>query len=127
MNPQTYANLYGPAQPAPPAPRQRRGETAVGLLAVLLWILTLASVGWLTFLVGMVALWSLADGASWAQTRAIALPYVLTVVGAAAALFALAFAPGVRRLAPLTRLLLLGALAFPVPTALALWTWGRVG
>ncbi|MFI8238885.1 hypothetical protein ACIF83_16695 [Streptomyces sp. NPDC085866] len=124
MNPQTYANLYGPAQPAQP---QRRGETVVGLLAALLWMLTLASVGWLTFLVGMVALWGLADGASWAETRAFALPYALTVAGAAAALLALAFAPGVRRLTPLTRLLLLGALAFPVPTGLALWTWVRVG
>ncbi|GHI07059.1 hypothetical protein AQI88_21675 [Streptomyces cellostaticus] len=124
MNPETYANLYGPPQPAP---RQSRGEVTVGLLAVLLWTLTLASLGWLTFLFGMVALWGLADGMSWAEIRGSLLPYVLTVVGAAAVLVALAFAPGIRRLKPLTRLLLLGLLACPVPTGFALWTWVRLG
>jgi hypothetical protein len=64
---------------------------------------------------------------SWAEARGFVLPYALTVAGAAGALLALAFAPGVRRLAPLTRLLLLGALACPVPTGLAVWTWLRVG
>ncbi|MFF4574712.1 hypothetical protein [Streptomyces sp. NPDC001410] len=124
LNPQTYATLYGPARPAP---RNSRGETAVGLLAAVLWILTLSSLGWLTFLVGMVAVWGLADGMSWPEVRAFVLPYALTLVGAAAVLTALAFAPGVRRLNPLTRLLLTGALAFPVPTGLAVWTWVQVG
>ncbi|MFD5795860.1 hypothetical protein ACFWIO_20430 [Streptomyces diastatochromogenes] len=124
MNPETYTTLYGPARPAP---RNSRGETAVGLLAAVLWILTLTSLGWLTFLVGMVALWGLADGMSWAEARGFVLPYALTVAGAAAALTALAFAPGVRRLTPLTRLLLTGALACPVPTGLAVWTWVQVG
>ncbi|ANP55591.1 hypothetical protein J2Z21_006440 [Streptomyces griseochromogenes] len=124
MNPETYATLYGPARPAP---RNSRGETAVGLLAAVLWLLTLASLGWLTFLVGMVTLWGLADGMSWGEARSLVLPYALTVVGGAAALLAVAFAPRVRRLAPLTRLLLTGALAFPAPTGLALWTWFQVG
>ena len=124
MNPETYATLYGPSRPAP---RNTRGETAVGLLAGLLWMLTLASLGWLTFLVGMVTLWGLADGMSWAEARDFVLPYVLTVAGAAAVLVALAFAPGIRRLTPLTRLLLLGALACPVPAGLAVWSWLRVG
>ncbi|MFJ9819903.1 hypothetical protein ACIRU3_32485 [Streptomyces sp. NPDC101151] len=124
MNPETYATLYGPGRPAQ---RNTRGETAVGLAAAVLWILTLASLGWLTFLVGMVAVWGLADGMSWAEVRAFVLPYALTVAGAAAALTALAFAPGVRRLTPLTRLLLTGALAFPVPAGLAVWTWVQAG
>ncbi|MEU1402148.1 hypothetical protein ABZ471_07230 [Streptomyces sp. NPDC005728] len=124
MNPETYATLYGPARPAP---RNSRGETVLGLLAAVFWILTLASLGWLTFLVGMTALWGLADGMSWAQVRDLVLPYALTVVGAAAVLTALAFAPGIRRLHPLARLLLTGALACPVPTGLAVWAWVQVG
>jgi hypothetical protein len=124
VNPQTHQTLYGPWRPAP---RSDRRDTAVGLLAGLLWTATLCSLGWLTFLVGMCALWSLADGATWADVRGFVLPYALTVVGAAAVLTALAFVPGVRRLAPLTRLLLLGVLACPVPTGLMVWTWLRIG
>ena len=123
MNPETHAKLYGPPQPTP----RSRGEVTVGVLAALLWTLTLASLGWLTFLFGMVALWSLADGMSWAEVRDSLLPYALTVVGAAAFLAALAFAPGIRRLNPLTRLLLTGTLACPVPTGFAVWTGSQVG
>ncbi|AKN72470.1 hypothetical protein QR97_24280 [Streptomyces sp. PBH53] len=124
MHPETYARLYGPARPAP---RQRRGGTAVTFLAAALWLLTLASAGWLTFLVGMAALWGLADGMSWTEVSDVVLPYALTVLGYAAALTALAFAPGIRRLTPPARLLLTGALACPLPACLALLTWVHTG
>ncbi|MGW0995450.1 hypothetical protein ACWD5V_19520 [Streptomyces sp. NPDC002523] len=99
----------------------------MGLPAVLLWMVTLSSLSLLTVLVGMFAFWLRADGAPWADVRAFVLPYALPVAGAAVALAALAFAPGVRRLTPLARLLLLGVLACPVPTGLLAWTWFRVG
>ncbi len=55
------------------------------------------------------------------------LRYVLIVAGSAAALTALAFAPGIRKLTTESRLLLAGALAFPVPAILAITTWIQTG
>jgi hypothetical protein len=131
VNPQTPQIPYGPRQipygPRQTAPRSARGEIAVGLPAALLWMVTLCALSLLTILVGMWAFWLKADGAPWADVRAFVLPYALPVAGAAVVLAALALAPGVRRLTPLTRLLLLGVLACPVPTGLLAWTWFRVG
>ncbi|GAA0617209.1 hypothetical protein [Streptomyces crystallinus] len=115
MNPTTYATLYGPYQPPRPRPRHGR-QVLVVVLAAVLWAITFVSVAELAFLVGMVALWGAAEGQPVGE-------FVMTFVGivgvATTLLVALAFAPGVRRLAPAMRLLLLGALACPVPTVYA--------
>ncbi|MGW1894414.1 hypothetical protein ACWCP6_29860 [Streptomyces sp. NPDC002004] len=121
MNPKTYATLYGPWRPGQ---QPRPGRSAVAVLAGALWSLILLSLGWLTFLVGMTALWGAADGAS---VGGFLLTFVLSVAGAFAVLTALAFAPGVRRLTWASRLLLLGVLAFPVPVGLAVWAWFATG
>jgi hypothetical protein len=122
MNPQTYATLYGPWQPS--RPRAGRGTTVTAVLAGVLWTLTMASLAWLTLLLGIVAVWMMAAGES---VVAFILPFALIYVVYAAVLTACAYAPGVRRLAPAARLLLLGALAAPVPTTLAAWTWFNTG
>lgn len=121
VKPQTYAALYGPWRPEPAS---HRGQTVVVVVAAMLWGLTAMSLVWLAFLVGMTALWVAAAGEPIAD---FLLRYVLIAVGAVAALTALAFAPGVRRLAAERRLLLLGALACPVPTTLAITTWIQAG
>ncbi|MBT2398541.1 hypothetical protein [Streptomyces sp. ISL-100] len=121
MNPHTYATLYGPWQPA----RQlRKGRTAVRVLAGILWAVTFASLAWLMCLVSLTAVWGLAAGA---PVGSFLLRCALTVTGSAAALAALYFAPGIRRLATASRLLLVGAVACPVPTGLAIWTWFQTG
>lgn len=114
MNPSSYATLYSPYQPTPVRPR--RGRTVVVLLAAALWAVTFVSLAWITFMVGLVALWGAADGA---PVGDFVMSYLGIIIGAAGALAALAFAPGVRRLAPASRLLLLGAVACPVPTVYA--------
>lgn len=121
LSPKAYATLYSPYRPTH---QPSRGETVVALLAGGLWALTLASLAWLTFLVGMVAVWGAAAGQPIGD---LLRTFFLTVATAAATLIALAFAPGIRRLAPATRLLLLGALACPVPTCLAVVTWAQTG
>lgn len=93
MNPTTYATLYGPYQP--PGPRPHRGQAVVAVLAAVLWAVTFASLALLTFVVGMAALWGAAEGA---PVGDFVLSFCGIVVGAAAVLGALAFAPGVRRL-----------------------------
>ncbi|MFI6037562.1 hypothetical protein ACIBBD_25985 [Streptomyces sp. NPDC051315] len=122
MNPQTYATLYGAWQPT--GRPGGRGRAAAAVAAGVLWALTLVSLAWLTVLVGMVAVWGLAEGV---PVGGFVLRYALVVVGAMAVLIALAHAPGVRRLSPAVRLLVLAVPAFPVPTALAVWTWCDVG
>ncbi|MFD7490864.1 hypothetical protein ACFV8T_00310 [Streptomyces sp. NPDC059832] len=119
MNPSTYARLYGPPQLAP---RPRR--TGVAVMAWMLWTLNVASLAWLTFLVALTALWGAAEGTA---VGGFVLQFVLIVTGAAVALTALAFAPGVRRLHWAGRLLLTGALACPVTTGLAIGSWIHVG
>ncbi|MFJ1748989.1 hypothetical protein ACIOJD_22485 [Streptomyces sp. NPDC088116] len=94
------------------------------MLAGVLWALTVLSLTWLAGLVTITAVWSLAAGVPVAD---VVLRYVLPAVGAAAALTALAFAPGVRRLTMEIRLLLIAVLACPVPTVLAITTWIQVG
>ncbi len=121
LNPHTYATLYGPWQPTP---QPRPARPVVAALAAVVWVVTLASLGWLTFFVGMVAVWGSAAGV---PVGGFLSRYALTVIGAAAALTALTFAPGVRRLAVETRLLIAGSLACPAPTALAIWLWTRSG
>jgi hypothetical protein len=105
----------------PPTPRRTRTGVAV-LAAAVLWGLTLVSCAWLAYLVGVVAVSAGADGA-WASAGRFLLWCALVVVGAAGALTAFALAPRVRRLAPESRLLLLGVLACPAPTVLAILTW----
>ncbi|MFP3991678.1 hypothetical protein U9R90_30255 [Streptomyces sp. E11-3] len=121
MNPQTYATLYGPWQPTP---RRRRGQTAVAVLGAVLWAVTLTSLAGLTFLVGLSALLGSAAGV---PVGGFLLRFALAVAGAAAALAALGFAPGVRRLEWPNRMLLLGSLACPVPAVLAISTWIQAG
>ncbi|MFD7403164.1 hypothetical protein ACFV7R_10925 [Streptomyces sp. NPDC059866] len=121
MNPSAYAALYGPYQQPR---RSRRGRNVVALLAAVVWAVTLASLGWLTLLVGMAAVWGAAEGA---PVGGVLLRFVLIVVGAAAALTAAAFAPGIRRMALAGRALIVGALAAPVPAGLAVYTWIHVG
>ncbi|MEV0253474.1 hypothetical protein AB0H82_04260 [Streptomyces sp. NPDC050732] len=119
MNPGTYARLYGPAQLAP-----RSGHRGLLVVAGVLWALTLASLAWITLLVGLVALWGAAEGV---DVGAFVLQYVVIVAGAAAALTALVFAPGIRRLPWASRLFLAGVVACPVVTGLAFWSWSYTG
>ncbi|WP_327415119.1 hypothetical protein [Streptomyces sp. NBC_01233] len=121
MNPSTYAALYGPWQPTKPAPEER---PVVVVLAVLLWTATFLSFAWLASLFAIAVVWGAAAGA---PVGGLVLRVALVLAGAAAALTALAFAPGIRRLAVSSRMLLLGALACPVPTVLAIWSWLRTG
>lgn len=121
MNPSTYAALYGPWQPAKPVPRER---PAVVVLAVLLWTVTFLSLLWPAALFAMALVWGAAAGV---PVGGVFLRLALIPLGAAAVLVALAFAPGIRRLALSTRLLLLGALACPASTALAIRVWLHAG
>ncbi|GKQ40007.1 hypothetical protein [Streptomyces sp. A012304] len=97
---------------------------ATTLLAGALWTVTMTSLAWLTFLIGMVAVWLAAEGE---PVGGFLLRYGLIYAAFAAVLSALASAPGIRRLDVSARLLLLGVLAAPAPTALALWTWVNSG
>ncbi|MEU9158788.1 hypothetical protein AB0D29_00670 [Streptomyces sp. NPDC048424] len=119
MNPSTYAALYGPWQPAKPTPKER---PAVAVLAALLWTVTGLSLAWLASIFSIALLWGAAAGQ---PVGGLLLRFVLVPVGAAAVLAALAFAPGIRRMAASSRLLLLGALACPAPTVLAVMVWLR--
>lgn len=121
LSPRAYDALYGPYRPTH---NPARAGTVIAVAAGGLWALTLGSLAWLTFLVGIGAVWAAAAGEPVGE---FLWPFVLAVTGAAVALIALAFAPGIRRLTPATRLLLLGALACPVPTVFALQTWMRAG
>ncbi|PIM66587.1 hypothetical protein CTU88_42135 [Streptomyces sp. JV178] len=82
------------------------------------------SMAWLTFLVGMAALWG---AAARAPMGGFLLDCLLGVAGAAAVLGVVAFAPGVRRMEVPHRMPLLGVIACPVPAALAVWSWFNVG
>ncbi|MFH9978486.1 hypothetical protein ACH4ND_04355 [Streptomyces sp. NPDC017179] len=102
----------------PPVPR--RARAGVAALAAVLWGVTLVSCAWLAYLVGVVVVSAVTEGAS---PGGFLLWCALIVAAAVGALTAIAFAPGVRRLAPESRLLLLGALACPAPALLAVLTW----
>ncbi|MFJ3658924.1 hypothetical protein ACIPPM_00455 [Streptomyces sp. NPDC090119] len=118
MNPDTYTRLYGAARPSHPA---RNGVTG---LAVAVWALNGAALAWLTFVMAIMTVWGAAEGLA---VGGLVLRYVLTVVGTAAALTALAFAPGVRRLSREGRWLLTGALVCPVVVGLAVGFWVEAG
>ncbi|MGW3208993.1 hypothetical protein [Streptomyces sp. NPDC001135] len=94
------------------------------MLTALLGAATALSMAWLTFLVGMVALWGAAEGAA---VGGLLAEYAAGVAGGAALLAALASVPGVRRITPAGRRLLLTAVACPVPLVLAVVTWWGVG
>ncbi|MEV3854953.1 hypothetical protein AB0J38_11575 [Streptomyces sp. NPDC050095] len=119
MDPHTYATLYGPWKPNP-----RPQHTGVALLAGAVWCVTAASLAWLTFPVGLTALWGTADGAS---VGGFVLGYVLALVCGAAVLAAVAFLPFVRRMTGSARMLLLATLACPAPLVMAVVTWFAVG
>ncbi|MFF4434986.1 hypothetical protein ACFYZ4_38225 [Streptomyces sp. NPDC001513] len=114
VNPSTYAALYGPWQPTRPAPKER---PAVAVLAALLWTVTALSFVWLASLFSIALVWGAAAGQ---PVGGLLLRFLLVPAGAGAVLAALAFAPGIRRMAVSSRLLLLGALACPAPTTLAI-------
>jgi len=120
VNPDTYAALYGPGRPAAPARSER---PVVAALAGMLWAATCMSAIWLASLFAIALVWGAAAGAP-VGTMVL---WALIPVGGAAALTALAFAPAVRRLSVSGRMLLLGALACPLPTGLAVWTWFQTG
>ncbi|MBM7168704.1 hypothetical protein JQK87_09840 [Streptomyces sp. G44] len=94
------------------------------MAACVLWALTLASLGWITLLVGVAALWGAVEGTG---AGALISQYVAIVAGAATALTALVFAPGIRRRSWATRLFLAGVVACPVATGVALWSWAHTG
>ncbi|MFB8395054.1 hypothetical protein [Streptomyces yangpuensis] len=120
MNPSTHAALYGPRQPARPVRRER---PAVVVLAALLWVVTALSVSLVGGLACIALLWTAAAGE---PVAGLVLPVLLIPAGAAG-ITVLARAPRVRDLAASTRMLLLGAVACPVPTALAVWFWTLSG
>ncbi|MFG2293305.1 hypothetical protein [Streptomyces sp. NPDC048603] len=119
MNPPAQ---YGPWQPAPLRAVQptRREHPAIAVLAGLLWTITLGSLAWLTIVVGIVAIWSAAAGGPVGEFLT---PIVLIAVAAVGTFTGLAFIPAIRRLPATTRLLVLGILACPFATGLAIWTW----
>ncbi|MEU7600892.1 hypothetical protein AB0B78_02795 [Streptomyces sp. NPDC040724] len=124
MRPDAYAALYGPWQPAQqvrvPVGKDRRGVVA---LAALLWVVTALSVSVVGGLLSIALIWGAAAG----QPIGELVPWLLPLPAGAVGLTALARAPGIRRLAASSRLLLLGALACPVPTVLAVWLWFLAG
>ncbi|WP_234018921.1 MULTISPECIES: hypothetical protein [unclassified Streptomyces] len=119
MRPDLHTRLYGPWQPAPPQPR-----TGAALLTGVLWTLTLASLAWLTFLVGIIGVFVAASGE---PVGGLLMGWIGCVAGGAAVLTAVAFLPPVRRMATPHRMLLLGALACPVPLVVTIVTWFRMG
>ncbi|MFF0552242.1 hypothetical protein ACFYUL_25185 [Streptomyces sp. NPDC004311] len=126
MNPDAPTAPYGPLWPATArgATAAARAERpAVVLLAVLVWAVTALSVSFVGGL-GCVALfWTAGAGGPVGGILLLLLP----IPAGAAALVALARAPRVRALTGSARMLLLGALACPVPAGLAVWLWGVSG
>ncbi|MGN5388643.1 hypothetical protein [Streptomyces sp. JL7001] len=120
MNPSTHAAPHGPWQPSAPV---RRDRPVVVVFAGLLWAVTALSVSWVGGLACIALLWTTAAG----DPIGGLIPLLLLIPAGAAALTALARAPRVRRMATSTRMLLLGALACPVPTAAAVWLWVVTG
>ncbi|MEU3705023.1 hypothetical protein AB0E82_22355 [Streptomyces anulatus] len=115
MDPRTYDTLYRPARITPPSRR-----TPVMLLAAALWVLTLSSLAFLGFVVGMTALWSAAEGV---PVGGLLLRCFAGLFGGAAVLVAVRLAPGVKRMSADTRSLLLAVLACPIPLVLAMTMW----
>ncbi|MEU6309623.1 hypothetical protein [Streptomyces sp. NPDC047014] len=118
MNPETYAALYGPGRPA----RQPRAHRPVVVaLAVLVWTLTALTVSWVGGIGCVALLWALGSGepAWWLPGCLLLLP------AGAAGLVALARTPALRAMDSSARMLLLGAVACPVPAALTVLLWSR--
>ncbi|MFE5722046.1 hypothetical protein [Streptomyces erythrochromogenes] len=120
MNPSTHAALYGPWQPARPPRRER---PVVVVLAALLWVVTALSVSLIGGLACIALLWTAAAG----EPAAGAVVPLLLIPAGAGALTALARTSRLRTMAASTRMLVLGAVACPVPTALAVWFWALTG
>ncbi|MFE7097842.1 hypothetical protein [Streptomyces erythrochromogenes] len=120
MNPSTHAALYGPWQPARPPRRER---PVVVVLAALLWVVTALSVSLIGGLACIVLLWTAGAG----EPAAGAVVPLLLIPAGAAGITALARTSRLRSMAASTRMLLLGAVACPVPTAFAVWFWTLAG
>ncbi|MFJ1564410.1 hypothetical protein ACIOG8_09350 [Streptomyces erythrochromogenes] len=120
MNPSTHAALYGPWQPAKPVRKER---PAVVVLAGLLWAVTALSVSWVGGLACIALLWTAAAGDAPGGLFLL----LLLIPAGAGALTALARTSRLRAMDAATRMLLLGAVACPVPTALAVWLWFLAG
>ncbi|MFD0036734.1 hypothetical protein ACFVIZ_03670 [Streptomyces anulatus] len=118
MDPRTYDTLYRPAPITPPSRR-----TPVMLLAAALWVLTLSSLAFLGFVVGITALWSAAEGV---PVGGFLLRCFAGLFGGAAVLVAVRQAPGVKRMSADTRSLLLAVLACPIPLVLTMAMWFSV-
>src|SRR5690349_11354446 len=103
-----------------PVPKAAVPHPGTALLTVLLGILTLASVGWITSFVLIVAVWAAAAGEPVVGYLAL---YAACLATGAALLTALACLPPIRRMPPPRRALLLNAVACPIPLTLALITW----
>ncbi|MDG4863352.1 hypothetical protein P8605_34955 [Streptomyces sp. T-3] len=117
------AQVY-PGWSAPPPAPETRQDNALLTVGIALWSLTYLSLGLLACFWGIALIfWAAAGG----PVGSYVLHALGAVLGAAALLAGLAFAPGIRRLSAAARLALLGALACPVPVALAAWTWSLLG
>lgn len=115
MDPRTYDALYGPARIPPP-----RRRTPVVLLAAGLWVLTMSSLAFLGFMVGMTALWSAAEGM---PVGGFLLHCFAGPFGGAAVLVAVRLTPAVKRMSADTRSLLLAVLACPIPLVMGTTMW----
>ncbi|WP_405664046.1 hypothetical protein OG379_18130 [Streptomyces sp. NBC_01166] len=105
-----------PALPAPasaaPAPRPRPATTGQVLLVALIWSVPLAALFFLGFLVLMVSVWSAASGES---PVSFLLGAAGVLAAGAAVLTGLYRSPPLRRMTPMGRLSLLGAMVWPFP------------
>jgi hypothetical protein len=105
-----------PALPAPastaPVPRPRPATNGQVFMVALIWSVPLAALFFLGFLVLMASVWSAASGES-------PLSFLLGAAGvlaaSAAALTGLYRSPPLRRMTPMGRMALLGALVWPFP------------
>ncbi|MFJ8754275.1 hypothetical protein ACIREO_33865 [Streptomyces sp. NPDC102441] len=105
-----------PALPVPastaPVARPRPASTGLVVLVALIWTVPLAALSYLGFLVLMVSVWSAASGES-------PMSFLLGAAGVlatgAAVLTGLYRSPPLRRMTPMGRMALLGALVWPFP------------
>ncbi|MFD7978583.1 hypothetical protein [Streptomyces sp. NPDC059071] len=113
MNPDTYAALYGPGRP--PAPVSRRREVGTVLAVVAVWLLVMVFASGPLLMVGIAAVWGLAEGA---DMGGFLLASALIGLAVAALPVAAAFVPAVRRLSVAGRLLVVGLVALPFAAGL---------
>ncbi|WP_406394121.1 hypothetical protein [Streptomyces sp. NBC_00887] len=98
--------------PVPPAARPRPASTRQVVLVALIWCVPLAALGVLGFLVLLAALWGAASGES---PTSFLLGAAGVFAAGAALLTGLYRSPPLRRMTPMGRLALLGAVVWPFP------------